>query len=112
MILPFTTPTGYIHLLRHLAPSLVYVSDNHAISGPDGENVAQLKGWVGQTVIVVGDDDHGGLADTESEDEAAQSGEQHKWWESSNLVGLGKGIEVCDASHVGDDWGRRVGSIS
>lgn len=109
MILPFTTPTGYIHILRHLAPPLVYLSDNETISGPKGDNVAQLKGWVGQTVVVVGDEGHGGLADTDTEDESARPAPRDKWWEGSDLVGLGKGVEVVDAGHVGDDWARRLG---
>jgi len=51
-ILPFTTPTGYIHVLRHLAPDIVYVQEN-MMNGEHQSLVAQLKGWVGQTVLVV-----------------------------------------------------------
>ena len=36
----------------------------------DGENVARLKGWVGHTVLVAGDEGLGGLVDTETETEA------------------------------------------
>lgn len=110
MVLPFTTPTGYVHILRHLSPSLVYLSDNPAISGLKGDHVAQLRGWVGQTIVVVGDEGHGGLADTESEDENAPFGKRDSWWEGSDMVGLGKGVEVVDAGRVGDDWARRLGS--
>ena len=74
MILPFTTQNGYIHILRHLAPNLVYVSDTPALSGEKGERIAQLKGWVGQVIVVVGDEGHGGLADTETETEAEEEG--------------------------------------
>ncbi|GAB7359432.1 hypothetical protein MBLNU230_g6080t1 [Neophaeotheca triangularis] len=112
-ILPFTTATGYIHILRHLAPQLVYLTDSAELSGREGESVAQLKGWVGQTVLVVGDEGHGGLADTETEtDEEGvrrERREEDRWYERSGLVGLGKGLEVVDAAKVGDDWGRRVG---
>lgn len=74
--------------------------------------MAQLRGWVGQTVIVVGDHSHGGLADTESEDDGAKPAGREGWWENSELVGLGKGIEVVDADRLGDDWMRRLGGKS
>lgn len=108
-ILPFTTPDGYVHILRHLAPQLVYVSD--VLSGDDGDNVAQLKGWVGHTILVAGDDGVGGLADTETEDERADDGRKapkKRWYDESSFVGLGKDVEVVDATRVGDDWARRV----
>ena len=108
-ILCFTTTSGFVPILRHLSPNLAYVSD--LLAGPEGKAVSQLKGWVGQTVLVVGDDATGGLAETETEDEAMPGGgkEERKWWEHSDLVGLGKGMEVVDAGRVGEDWGRRVG---
>ncbi|SMR55220.1 unnamed protein product [Zymoseptoria tritici ST99CH_1A5] len=104
-IMPFTTPQGYISMLRHLAPQIVYVSD--VLAGKEGEIVSELKGWVGHTVLVVGDGGHGGLADTTDEDEGGQ-GKEQRWWERSAMVGLGKEMEVVDAARVGDDWGRRV----
>lgn len=122
-ILCFTTPEGYLPLLRHLAPRVCYISDMLARGEEDGEEgksgtaVEQLKGWVGQTVLVVGDEGTGGLADTsDTENEEGQgvstgrrgrSG-QGKWWERSPEVGLGKSIEIVDAARVGEDWGRRV----
>lgn len=107
-IMPFTTSDGYVSMLRHLAPQLVYISDT--LSGQDGGTVAQLKGWVGHTVLVVGDDGHGGLADTETEteDERGAKKEREMWWEHSSFVGLGKEVDVVDAARVGDDWERRV----
>ena len=111
-ILPFTTPDGYVHILRHLAPQLVYISD--VLSGEEGDSVAQLKGWVGHTILVAGDEGHGGLADTETEteDERAEGGRRERrrrWYEDSAFVGLGKEVEVVDATRVGDDWSRRIG---
>ncbi|KAF2219020.1 hypothetical protein BDZ85DRAFT_322629 [Elsinoe ampelina] len=108
-ILPFSTPTGYVHMLRHLAPQLVYVADTPALSGVDGENLKGLKGWVGQTIVVVGDDGAGGLVDTETEGEE-DAGRQRRvgWWEGSEMVGLGKGVEIVDVERVGEDWRRRV----
>ncbi|KAI4755554.1 hypothetical protein E4T52_12354 [Aureobasidium sp. EXF-3400] len=115
-VMPFSTPTGYIHILRHLSPSLVYLPDIPTLSGQNGEHVQQLKGWVGQTILVVGDDGAGGLIDTETdtEDEASRKGmaggENHnKWWETSDLVGLGKDVEVVDIGRIAEDWSRRVG---
>lgn len=109
-ILPFTTPDGYVHILRHLAPQLVYISD--VLSGDEGDNIAQLKGWVGHTILVAGDDGVGGLADTETEDERPDEGRKERrkrWYDESSLVGLGKDVEVVDSIRVGDDWARRIG---
>jgi len=50
-ILPFTTPKGYIHLLRHLAPNMVYMQET-ILEGQHEDSIAQLKGWVGQMVLV------------------------------------------------------------
>lgn len=106
--MPFTTKDGYVHVLRHLAPQLVYISDT--LSGREGETIAQLKGWVGHTVLVVGDEGHGGLADTETETEDERSGgrKPSKWYEHSSFVGLGKEVDLVDSTRVGDDWARRV----
>ena len=107
-ILPFTTREGYVHILRHLAPQTVYISDT--LAGEEGESIAQLKGWVGHTILVAGDEGTGGLADTETEDEGAgETRRKERWYEDSNFVGLGKDVEVVDAARVGDDWARRVG---
>jgi hypothetical protein len=99
-------------MLRHLAPQVVYVSDT--LSGKEGENVGGLKGWVGHTVVVAGDDGHGGLADTETETEDERAGngkrkEKYRWYEHSSMVGLGKEVEIVDAARIGDDWSKRVG---
>lgn len=112
-ILPFTTSSGFVPILRHLAPNLVYVSDT--LAGNEGANLAQLKGWVGNAVLVAGDHGTGGLADTETETEDERSGREGerrreaKWYERSEMVGLGKGVEVVDAARVGEDWAKRVG---
>ncbi|KAF2767423.1 hypothetical protein EJ03DRAFT_376131 [Teratosphaeria nubilosa] len=108
-ILCFTTVEGYVHILRHLAPSLTYVSD--LLAGREGETLVQLKGWVGHTILVVGDDGTGGLADTETEEETEGEGgrRKEKWWERSSFVGLGKDVEIVDAARVGEDWSKRVG---
>ncbi|KAM0701006.1 hypothetical protein Q7P35_011366 [Cladosporium inversicolor] len=100
-ILPFTTQAGYVQILKHLGPQLVYVTEE--LSGTDGESVAQLRGWVGSTIVVAGE----GLADTETEDEGVR--EKRRWYERSSMVGLGKEVEVVDAARVGEDWGKRVG---
>ncbi|KAM0721928.1 hypothetical protein Q7P37_002853 [Cladosporium fusiforme] len=100
-ILPFTTRSGYVQILKHLAPKLVYITD--ALSGSDGDGVAQLRGWVGRTIVVAGE----GLADTETEDEGTR--DSRRWYDRSDMVGLGKEVEVVDAARVGDDWSKRVG---
>ena len=107
MIMPFTTPTGYVHLLRHIAPEVVYVQEN--LSGRDGEAVTHIADWVGQVVLVVGDESgHGGLVDSEDERGGRDGESQSKWWHHSSRIGLGKGIEVVEGLRVGEDWRRRV----
>ena len=113
MVMPFSTPSGFVHMLRHLAPELVYVVD--ALSGDEGRNIEDVKRWVGQTIVVVGSDGTGlgGLVDTDDEAPRGKGkvSEHHasKWWESADMVGLGKGVEVVDASRFEDDYERRVG---
>ncbi|PVI04779.1 hypothetical protein DM02DRAFT_611159 [Periconia macrospinosa] len=113
MVMPFTTPTGHVHMLRHLSPDLVYIVD--ALSGTSGRNIEDLGRWVGQTIVVVGSDGTGlgGLVDTDDEssvgkDKSEHAGHGDKWWEKTDLVGLGKGVEVVDASRLTDDYERRV----
>jgi hypothetical protein len=116
MVMSFTTPTGHIHMLRHIAPDLVYIVD--ALSGTRGSNVEDLKRWVGQTVVVVDSDGTGlgALVDTDDEGPASKGkSTEHshlhgeKWWENSDLIGLGKGVEVVDASRLTEDFERRAG---
>ena len=106
MIMPFTTPGGYVHLLRHIAPEVVYVQAT--LAGPQGDAVKHVAGWVGQVVLVVGDEGgHGGLVDSEDEHGAAGARET-RWWQDDPKIGLGKGIEVVEGMRVGEDWRRRV----
>lgn len=111
MAMPFTTPSGFVHMARHLAPDLVYVVD--ALSGPDGAHIADLRRWVDQTIVIVGS--HGsalaGLVDTDDEAPRAKGAEHHvsQWWETADFVGLGKAAEVVDAARFEDDFERRVG---
>jgi len=107
MIMPFETKSGWVHMLKHLAPDVVYLVDS--LTGDKGEFVEQVKGWVGQVVIIVGGEGHAGLADTEDErEETATIRKREKWWEHSDMVGLGKGVEIVDAGRLGEDWGKRV----
>jgi hypothetical protein len=113
MVMPFSTPSGYVHMLRHIGPDLVYVVD--ALSGTSGSNIEDIKRWVGQTIVVVGSDGTGlgGLVDTDDEGPAHRGkSTEHstgKWWERADMVGLGKGVEIVDASRLTDDYERRVG---
>jgi hypothetical protein len=115
MVMPFTSPSGHVHMLRHLSPDLVYIVD--ALSGPSGKNVEDLTRWINQTIVVVGSDGTGlgGLVDTDDESysdkgkgKSEHSGHGHRWWENTDIVGLGKGVEVVDASRLTDDYERRV----
>ncbi|KAL8994441.1 MAG: hypothetical protein Q9169_005586 [Polycauliona sp. 2 TL-2023] len=108
MIMPFTTSTGHVHLLRHLAPEMVYLQET--LSGPGGDAVSQISNWVGRIVLVVGDESgHGGLVDSEDERGHPSHEARDRWWQDDPRIGLGKGIEVVDGLRLGDDWRRRVG---
>ena len=105
--MPFTTSTGYVHLLRHIAPEIVYVQET--LAGPGGDAIFHIAGWVGQVVLVVGDESgHGGLVDSEDERGALGHEAREKWWQNHPRIGLGKGVEVVDGLRVGEDWRRRV----
>lgn len=105
MIMPFSTETGYVHLVRHLAPDLVYVQE--ALTGSQGDAVQHISGWVRQVIVVVGDEGgRGGLIDSDDESALADKGE--RWWQKEGVTGIGKRIDVVDVLRVGDDWRRRV----
>lgn len=105
LILPFTTLSGHVHILRHLAPEVVYIQDS--LTG-NGDIVTHVSGWVGRVIVVVGaEGGHGGLID--SDDEVTQEADDaEKWWQKGDRVGLGKGIDVVDGLRIGEDWRRRV----
>lgn len=105
MIMPFNTASGYVHLVRHLSPDLVYVQES--LTGNEGDAVQHIAGWVRQVIVVVGDEGgRGGLIDSDDESALADKGE--KWWQKEGTIGIGKRIDVVDALRVGDDWRRRV----
>ena len=105
-ILPFTSPTGHVHMLKHLAPSLVYVQES--LCGERGQLVQDVEGWIGQCVVVVGAEG-AGLVDTETEDEGSrQRSKGGKWWQDDRRVGLGKGVEIVESMKLGEDWMKRV----
>ncbi len=107
MILPFTSCTGHKHMLKSLAPELVYIQE--PLCGSEGEIVADLSGWVRQTVVVIGDEGgQGGLIDTDDEGARAGGGKAQVWWQTEERTGLGKRVAVVESLKIGDDWERRV----
>lgn len=111
MVMPFTTPNGYVHILRHLQPQVVYLQES--LAGEEGALVNQLQTWLRYDVILVvgANDGHGGLADSESEAEQPEKEkeeDQDIWWQREERVGRGRGVVVVDSSRLGDDWERRV----
>ncbi|KAI0154409.1 hypothetical protein GGR57DRAFT_466966 [Xylariaceae sp. FL1272] len=106
MIFPFTTANGYVHILRHLEPEVVYLQES--LGGENGNLVTQLQSWLRHDVILVvgADGGHGGLADSESEAERPERKEL--WWQKEERVGRGRGVVVVDSLRVGDDWSRRI----
>ncbi|CZS99048.1 hypothetical protein WAI453_008401 [Rhynchosporium graminicola] len=106
MVLPFTTPTGHVHILRHLGPEIVYLQES--LAGDNGEVITHLQTWLSKDVVLVvgADGGHGGLADSESEADHIEKNEH--WWEREDRVGRGRGIAVVEGLRVGDDWARRI----
>ena len=109
MILPFTTRTGHVHILRHLTPDVVYLQES--LAGSDGDVITHLQTWLRHDVILVvgADGGHGGLVDSESEPE--QTIKPEHWWEREDRVGRGRGVVVVEGIHVGDDWARRIEGV-
>jgi hypothetical protein len=107
MILPFTTLTGHVHMLRHLNPDVVYLQES--LSGNNGDVITHLQTWLRQDVVLVvgADGGTGGLVDSESEAEQSEK-KAEKWWEREDRVGRGRGVVVVEGLRVGDDWGRRI----
>ncbi|KAI0163472.1 hypothetical protein BJ166DRAFT_526434 [Pestalotiopsis sp. NC0098] len=106
MILPFSTRDGYVHILHHLQPEIVYLQES--LAGDSGNQITRLQTWLRYDVILIvgADGGHGGLADSESEAERHDRSE--KWWQREDRVGRGRGVVVVDSLRVGDDWARRV----
>ncbi|TVY55126.1 hypothetical protein LSUE1_G009375, partial [Lachnellula suecica] len=94
MVIPFTTETGHAHILRHLAPEIVYLQSS--LAGSNGEIITHLQSWLRQDVVLVvgAEGGHGGLADSESEAEPEKK-ESH-WWEKEERVGRGRGVVVVE----------------
>lgn len=106
MILPFTTPNGHVHILRHIQPEVVYLQESMA--GDHGGVVSNLQTWLRHDIILVvgAESGSGGLADSESE--AEKPNKDEKWWQKPERVGRGRGVVVVDGMRVHDDWARRV----
>lgn len=104
MIMPFNSPNGHVHMIRHLSPDIVYMQES--LAGPEGDAAHHISGWVRQIVIVIGDEGGRGLAD--SDDESALGENREKWWQKEGVTGLGKRIDVVDGLRTGEDWRRRV----
>jgi len=107
MVLPFTTPNGHVHILRHLQPEVVYLQES--LAGDNGSVVTHLQTWLRHDIILVvgAESGHGGLADSESEAEKPEKAAE-KWWQREDRVGRGRGVIVVDSMRVHDDWARRV----
>lgn len=109
MILPFTTPNGHVHILRHLQPDVIYLQES--LSGENGSIITNMQTWLRHDIMLVvgAESGSGGLADSESEAERTTKTQQ--WWQRPERVGRGRGIVVVDSMRVNDDWARRVNGV-
>lgn len=107
MVMPFTSRNGYVHILRHLQPEVVYLQES--LAGEQGSLINQLQTWLRYDVILVvgADGGDGGIADSESEAERPDN-KPELWWQREDRVGRGRGVVVVDSHRLGDDWERRV----
>ena len=55
MVMPFSSPWGYVHLARHISPDIIYIQDY--LSGPDESLAYHISGWVKHFVIVASNSD-------------------------------------------------------
>lgn len=94
MIMPFSTPGGFVHLVRHLSPELVYVQGS--LAGDQGDAVQHISGWVRQVIVVTED----------------QGSADERFWQKEGTVGAGKRIDVVNVVRIGDDWRRRVRGLN
>lgn len=69
MIMPFNTPNGHVHMLRHLSPEIVYIQDS--LCGETGEAVQHVAGWVRQVVVVTTPEAEG----------------DERWWQKEGVIG-------------------------
>ncbi|KAI6245545.1 hypothetical protein HI914_06781 [Erysiphe necator] len=106
MVLPFTSATGHLQILRHLKPDIVYLQES--LSGINGEYISNIQTWLRQDIVlIIGDGcNSSGLADTDSEIKPIDSKEY--WWKREDRVGKGRGVIVMEAFRIGDDWNKRV----
>lgn len=91
MVMPFTTMNGYVHILRHLRPDLIYLEEH--LAGRDGSSIHQLQTWFRNEIIIVV-----GTAD----------GEDISLLHSEDIIGHGKGVCVVDTLRIGVDLERRL----
>jgi hypothetical protein len=112
MVFYFNTPKGYTYMLRHLEQELDIIYLQESLAGADGEWVTALQNWYRREIVLVvgGEAGDGGLADSDSEDDAAPAAGAGKdvWWKKPERVGLGRGVVVVDSSRMTDDWARRI----
>lgn len=108
MVLPYTSPTGHVQILRHLAPDFIYLQES--LAGDNGSVINYLQSWLREDVVLIvgADGGHGGLADSESEAESQVSRRKEHWWEREDRVGLGRGVVVVEGNRIGDYWARKV----
>lgn len=102
-VLPFTTPSGHVHILRHMTPSVVYVQES--LCGHNGELVDMINGWVGQIMVVVDENSHDAGYITVGDANGIQ---REKWWMNERKVGRGRGVEVVEGHDIGQDWKKRI----
>lgn len=104
MVLPYTSFSGHLQILRHLHPDVVYLEES--LSGTNGAFINNLQTWLRQDVVLVINDDISKMVN----DQAGKYKKNDYWWRINDRVGKERGVIVLEASRVSEDWAKRVES--
>lgn len=89
LVMPFTKPTSYVHMMQYLQPDFIYIEKPLADSGA----IASLHKWFEDEIVVVRGDT---LYPTKSERKV------------SMINGVGRAVLTIHGRYFGEDWESRV----
>lgn len=90
MVMPFTTTNGFIHILRHLQPNLIYLEEH--LASRDGGSIPRLRTWFRYDIIIVV-----GIGGRENSNPLG----------GGDIISQDKGVFVVDTPRIGNDFEQR-----